>query len=134
MGLTYRCTWCGSALSLSDQMIVLLGSRAGSTIMMGFNPEPGNYEIYLPPDVTIEPGTKWDFLCPVCRASLRHEHHDNLAELGLDDEDGRRKRLLFSRIAGEHATYVITESDQAIAHGEHKETYDDTVRIRLGKG
>jgi len=113
-------------------MVVLLAMRAGSTLLIGFNTEPGNYEIYLPAGIKIEPGTVWDFHCPVCRASLKHAQHENLAELALD-EKGQRKRLLFSRVAGEHATYVITESEQATSLGEHHQTYDDTVRIKLGK-
>jgi len=129
---TYRCTWCGSALTLGSDLVVLLASHGGSSMLMGFSTEPGNYELYLPPDVTIDPGTVTDFNCPVCRASLTNAQHDKLAELALD-EAGQRKRLLFSRVAGEHATYVITESEQATSHGEHKETYDDTVRIKLGK-
>lgn len=132
MSRTYRCTWCGSALTLGSDLVVLLASNGGASMLMGFSTEPGNYELHLPPDARIDPGSIWDFNCPVCRASLRHAQHENLAELALDEE-GQRKRLLFSRVAGEHATYVITESDQAISHGEHKETYDDTVRIKLGK-
>jgi hypothetical protein len=132
VGWTYRCTWCGSALTLGKDLVVLLAVCEGASMILGFNTQPGNYEIYLPPGETIEPGTVWDFHCPVCRASLKHAQHENLAELALDEE-GQRKRLLFSRVAGEHATYVITESEQAESLGEHSETYDDTVRIKLGK-
>jgi hypothetical protein len=113
-------------------MVVLVAMRAGATILIGFHPEPGNYKVCLPPGESIEDGTEWDFHCPVCRASLRHEHHEKLAELAIDEGE-RGKRLLFSRVAGEHATYVITESEQAVSHGEHRQHYDDTVRIRLEK-
>jgi hypothetical protein len=113
-------------------MIVLLAMRSGASMLVGFHPEPGNYDVYLPPGAQIEDGSVWDFHCPLCRASLKNEQHENLAELALD-EGGRRKRLLFSRVAGEHATYVITESDQAISHGEHQDAYDDTVRFKLEK-
>jgi hypothetical protein len=131
VGRIYRCTWCGSALTLGSDIVVLLATHEGSSTLMGFNTEPGNYELYLPEDVEIKPGTLWEFNCPVCRAKLHNAQHANLAELALDEGE-QRKRLLFSRVAGEHATYVITESDQAVSHGEHKETYDDTVRIKLG--
>ena len=75
MSRTYRCTWCGSALTLGTDLVVLLASHAGSSMLMGFSTEPGNYELHLPPDAEIEPGSIWEFNCPVCRANLHNAQH-----------------------------------------------------------
>jgi hypothetical protein len=72
----------------------------------------------------------WSFSCPVCRADLTSPDHTRLCELSLIIGEERR-RLLFSRIAGERATYVLREDADAVErHGEHAERYDDTVRLK----
>jgi len=113
-------------------MVVLVGLFGGAQMLLGFHPEPGNYALYLPPGAELEHGVMWTFHCPVCHGSLVSDLNDNLCALDLD-EDGAKKRVLFSRIAGEHATYVISGENVAAALGEDQDAYDETVKINIEK-
>jgi hypothetical protein len=83
---------------------------------MGFHPDPGNYEIYLPEGVQVSMGAVWSFACPAC-------HHDLLSPLDADlceilrQDDTRTERVHFSRTAGRQATLVLTSGGDAQAHG-----------------
>jgi hypothetical protein len=125
----FYCPKCGAAVNPGG-IITLIASRGSIVFLIGFNPEPGNYDVYLPFGFALPPGTEWSFACPVCRADLRNADHDKLCDLVLMVGNERR-RLLFSRIAGERATYVLRgESDKIEALGDHADRYDDTVRIK----
>ena len=105
-----------------DETIVLVGAQGGRRTLMAFHPEPGNYEIHVPPGTVIEPGSCWDFFCPVCQKSLTTAENQNLCALELVEGDVRRQ-VLFSRVAGEHATLVMADWRLAGKYGEHAPTY-----------
>jgi hypothetical protein len=118
-----------------DQTVVLLAIQGDRKLLIGFHPEPGNFDVYLPPDVTLAEGERWDFHCPVCRESLRSGELENLCELRMS-EQGRKHRVFFSRVAGEHATFLVSEAEpearvdagpaarpEAMRHGEHVGAY-----------
>jgi hypothetical protein len=129
----FYCPKCGAAVNPAG-IVTLIASRGSVVFMIGFNPEPGNYDLYLPFGFALPPGTEWTFSCPVCRADLRSADHQQLCELTLTVGNERR-RLLFSRIAGERATYVLRGEGNSIeAHGDHADRYDDTVRIKPQRG
>jgi len=121
MRWTYGCPACGAMLN-PDNTIILVGVHGSKRILIGFHPEPGNYQIHVPPDTHIELGTRWDFFCPVCQHDLVTDENENLCALTL--LDGREhRRVVFSRIAGEKATFVITDQRLERKYGEHLERY-----------
>jgi len=122
MSWNYRCPKCAACLNPAET-VVLTAARGKAWILVGFHPEPGNYELHLPPDTDIEPGDRWDFFCPVCQENLASEEDDNLCALDLHGDDGRAT-VLFSRVAGEHATFVVRSSTVQAAFGEHIDRYD----------
>ena len=125
----FNCPKCGAGINPGG-IVTLIATRGDVAVMIGFNPEPGNYDLYLPLGIALPPGTEWNFSCPVCRADLASADHAKLCELTLMVGTERR-RLLFSRIAGERATYVLRGGTDSIeAHGDHADRYDDTVRIK----
>ena len=103
--------------------IILKESCKGTSVLIGMHPQPGKYEIFLPPNVSCEDGTKWDFFCPLCQEALMTKKDDNLCELGLM-VDGEPLRILFSRVAGEHATFILHEDTVKEKHGEDTDRYD----------
>jgi hypothetical protein len=112
-------------------IVTLVAIKGGAQMLIGFDPEPGNYDLYTPPRAVLEHGDTYDFFCPVCHSDLKSDRHPNLCEL-IQYEDGVRKTLLFSRIAGERATYVIGGEDRPARHGEHNDRYDDdTIDITI---
>jgi hypothetical protein len=116
----YACPACAAMLNPAES-IVLVGVQDDRQMLMAFSPEPGNYELHVPPHTTINPGTLWDFQCPVCRASLVTPENENLCSLDLLEGSARR-RVFFSRVAGEHATVVIADK-QVMGYGEHAPSY-----------
>jgi len=121
MHWNYRCPECRAMLN-PDRTIILVAVSEGKRVLVGFHPEPGNYEIYLPPGTATHPGSRWDFSCPVCNASLATPDNDNLCALVLEDEGGPQ-RVLFSRVAGEQVTLVVGRRGVVREHGTHVEAY-----------
>ena len=122
MSWEYSCPKCQGMLNPGGE-IILSASHDDAKVLIGMHPQPGKYEISLPPNVFCEDGTKWDFSCPLCQESLRTKADTNLCELGLL-VDGESLRILFSRIAGDHATFVLHEKEVKEKHGEDADRYD----------
>ncbi len=109
MRWTYSCPKCQAMLN-PDDTIILVASRDDTRHLIAFHPEPGNYEIHIPPGAEMKEGTKWDFLCPVCQADLRTEKDSNLCSVCLQD-GATHSKVLFSRVAGEQMTFVAADDD-----------------------
>jgi hypothetical protein len=124
MKRTYFCPECKATLNPSVKLILALrrGHRRGLAL---FSPQPGNYAVILPPEVTLRRGEEVDFFCPACQASLTSEANPHLAEIGFRLEDGTRGRVNFSRRYGEHATYFVTK-EWIRAYGENAALYGET--------
>jgi len=120
MSMIYSCPHCGGVLN-PESSIILIGSSDGDTIIIGFHPVPGNYRISLPPGRRVEPGSVWDFACPLCRSSLVSDLSPQLCCLDMVMKDVRH-RVYFSRIAGEHATFVIS-AEGIERFGEHADRH-----------
>jgi hypothetical protein len=116
MDLSYRCPHCRSVLN-RDATIILSASCGDEQIMIGFHPKPGNYEVLLPPGFELEPGSLWAFSCPACSKSLESDQSSQLCCLDMVANNERR-RVYFSRVAGERATFVIS-AEGIERHGEH---------------
>ncbi len=122
MSWEYSCPKCQAMLNPGCE-VILAASSGETNVLIGMHPQPGKYEIFLPPNVSCEEGTEWNFSCPLCQESLRTNEDTNLCELGLF-VDGESLRILFSRIAGEHATFVLHEEKVRQKHGEDADRYD----------
>jgi len=105
MRWSYSCPHCHGVLN-RNETIMLNATRGEEEMMIGFHPMPGNYRISVPPGIEIEPGSRWDFSCPSCRHSLESEVSAELCCLEMVTKDVRH-RVYFSRVAEEHATFVI---------------------------
>jgi len=116
MDLSYRCPHCRSVLN-RDSTIMLEASCGDEQMTMGFHPIPGTYKVMLPPGREVEPGSTWEFSCPSCSKSLVADLSSKLCCLDMVANNERR-RVYFSRVAGEHATFVIS-AEGIERHGEH---------------
>ena len=116
----YACPACAAMLNPAES-IVLVGVNEDRRMLMAFSPEPGNYELRVPPHTTISPGSHWSFHCPVCHESLASTENESLCVIDLIEGNARR-RVFFSRVAGEHAT-VVLDDKQVTGYGEHAPAY-----------
>lgn len=121
MNWSYGCPKCGARLN-PRKVIVLIGTKDDADMLVGFHPEPGNYEVFLPPGVEKIRGDEWQFFCPVCRANLQSEENDKLCTVNLFDGEETRE-VLFSRVAGEEVTFVVADRRVEQKFGEHAENY-----------
>jgi hypothetical protein len=116
MSWEYSCPNCHAMLN-PGPMVILIASREETRALVGFHPKVGKYDVFLPPEVTTEEGTKWDFSCPMCHHQLASGEDPDLCELELK-LGNEQLRILFSRIAGEHATFIMHEGEVKEKHGE----------------
>jgi len=121
MHWTYSCPHCDAALN-PDTSIVLRAAHDGTKMLIGLHPQPGNYEVELPPGGAMPPGTRWDISCPVCDHSLVSDLSDELCAIDMCSQE-ERHRVYFSRVAGEEATFVVSAEGMLTDHGVHTDQY-----------
>jgi hypothetical protein len=121
MRWTYSCPHCEAILN-PDDTITLLAISENRRLLVGFHPQPGNYEVYLPPGEEIEPGSRWELFCPVCNESLVTDLSEDLCGLDLHT-GGDTHRIYFSRIVGEQATFTVTAEGLLKDYGIHTDRY-----------
>ena len=132
MSWEYSCPACHCMLNPGN-MVILIASHGGTRSMIGLHPQPGKYEVFLPPGVMAKDGETWSFDCPMCHESLLTREDSNLCELVLTVEN-EPLRILFSRISGEHATFILHPDtlDLKEEHGEDAQRYTslwDRVKV-----
>jgi hypothetical protein len=118
---TYSCPHCLATLN-PNETIVLRAQREGRRFLVGFHPQPGNYEVDVPVGEVMAAGTVWDFSCPVCDHSLVSDLSEGLCAIDLRLHD-ERHRVYFSRTAGEQATFVVSAEGLLTDHGIHTDRY-----------
>ena len=119
MSWSYSCPSCRATLNPRED-VVLVAARGSTKVLLQFHPRPGDYRLYKPEDLELVAGEAWSFFCPVCRANLAVEEGSELCQLLLR-ADGRSRQLLFSRVAGKQATFVLSEGKVEESHGSESE-------------
>jgi hypothetical protein len=118
----YHCPHCGRLLNPGQLVVFVVESSTQKELVL-LSPEPGDYAMVYPETLELEPGTAYVFRCPVCQADLRSELNENLVEITAQSEDGSSVRVNFSRVYGEHATFVL--HDMAVErYGPDAERYE----------
>ena len=76
-----------------------------------------------------------EFNCPVCHADLTaNEINPNLARIIMIDENKKEFDIFFSKICGEHSTFLIHEDDIVEKFGKDSSVYVNYFMSRLKKG
>ena len=117
----YSCPHCQAPLN-PDERVVLRAESGDQKFLAGLHPQPGDYEVELPPGETMERGTRWEFFCPQCDASLVSELSEDLCALDVTSP-GETHRVYFSRVAGEEATFVVSAEGMLKDYGLHTDRY-----------
>jgi len=125
MDLKYSCPDCNAVLNPGAN-IILMGRHEGLNMLFAFHPEPGIYDFETPHTEYLNAGDLWEFYCPVCQKSLAVPDEENLAVIDMTDGVGNWHKVIFSRIAGEHATYVVTKGKELSVeeYGSDLSNYD----------
>ncbi len=126
MKWTYRCPHCRAHLNPGESAIILSATGDAGRGLFLFNAAPGDYELVLPEGIVLEKGQKWEFSCPICRENLTSAADGNIATIRLFDEEGKEHAVFFSKIAGEHCTFVVN-AEGVSAYGPHANQYEQMV-------
>lgn len=128
----FYCPKCNATLN-PNVKIVLAVVTSDTRGLILLSPQPGNYQVFLPEELVLEEGKKLDFYCPACQACLNSTVDDNLAQIAYRSEGGGGGRVDFSRIAGEHATYFVSQ-DEIRSFGENAGIYGARNFFGSGEG
>ena len=121
MNWVYSCPHCEATLNPEERVVLRVESQ-GRSFLAGFHPQPGVYEVELPPGEIMAQGSRWEFFCPVCERSLVSELSDDLCALDVHVGD-EVHRVYFSCIAGEEATFVVSAEGLVRDYGIHTDRY-----------
>lgn len=122
MSWEYHCPKCRAMLN-PECSVILTVEHGDVRAIVGLHPQPGRYAVHLPPGMLAPVGTKWDFSCPACNCQLASKADTNLCELDLC-VGTETLRILFSRVAGELATFVVGEGELKESHGKDSHRFD----------
>jgi len=134
--INYLCPHCRAYLRVWNNIILIVKSAVKNMkCILLLNPELGNYDIIHHSSVKIEAGDRLDFLCPVCHGDLTATGiNENLVRLIMTDEEDKEYDVYFSKICGEHSTFLIKEENILEKYGENSSSYVNYFMSRLKKG
>ena len=133
--VNYLCPACRAYLRIWNNIIFIVKSEPRNLhAILLLNPELGNYDLIHHSSIEFEEGEMLDFICPVCRADLTAvELHRNLVRIIMIDENSKEFDVYFSKVCGEHSTFLIQEDDIVEKYGEDSSTYVNYFMSRLKK-
>ena len=105
----YYCPKCDEMLSENNQVIFNIQRKNNEKIKLFLDPRPGSYDIKCEPETTFELTEKVDFYCPHCEGNLESDKYSKFIEIILKVTDKVIFDVFFSRIYGDHTTYVGIE-------------------------
>ncbi len=120
---SYFCPHCSGLLNPGTKVIFVIENGPNRGLLL-LSPELGDYAVVLAESFPIEPGTLNEFTCPICHHNLASSINPKLVEILRRNEDGGDVRVNFSRVAGEHATFVCGPRG-VDSFGEHALHYDN---------
>ena len=122
MARTFTCPRCGGLLNPGTKVIFVIQQGSDRSLVL-LSPEFGDYAVVLGRSLPLENGRSYTFLCPICHEQLASAANPGLVEILATEDDGSQERVHFSRIAGEHATFVCGPRGVQ-RFGEHATGYD----------
>ena len=129
---TFYCPHCGEKLSFLDGTVVkidgVLEAPTFSVRTHFFVPaELGRYGAIVTGGVEIRQGTKVEFYCinPRCNANFTASYNHDLAEIRMVDENDREYVVVFNKIYGRQATFVVDRTARKLVntYGAHADSY-----------
>lgn len=110
----YACPHCETVLNPSVKILLVVAYRKRKGMIL-LSPQPGNFHFICDPSLagSLDTGAKVKFSCPVCAADLTSSRDKDYAELTLLNPGRDSRRVEFSRVYGQRATFIIDGDDVA---------------------
>jgi hypothetical protein len=122
MGRSYYCPHCRKLLNPGTKVIFLVENGPELELVL-LSAKLGDYSVVASRSMKLLDGAIYTFRCPLCRADLTSNIDNKLVELlSRSDDDDSPVRVSFSRIHGEHATFLMAD-DGVDRFGEHADRY-----------
>jgi predicted RNA-binding Zn-ribbon protein involved in translation (DUF1610 family) len=137
---TFFCPHCGEKLSFLDGTVIKLdGVLSCDTFSVRtqfyFAAELGQYGAIVAGNVEVREGAKVEFHCirPRCGKNLTAPYNSDLAEIRMVDEGGGEYVVVFNKIHGRRATFVVDPERQSLVSrfGRDADSYADTFERPL---
>jgi hypothetical protein len=113
----FICPHCRGQLRIGDNIIFRVKNTDKKIALILLNPQIGNYNSIKHPSFKIKDGEELEFHCPLCNIDLRSDIHFSIAKVIMIDEKGGEYDVYFSKISGEHSTY-LTKGEEFSVSGE----------------
>ena len=123
MKKNYLCPHCRAVLNPNVKIIFVV-AREGRRGLMLLNARPGDYGLIVGDDFQLNDGEFVDFHCPVCDVDLVSGSSRHFAEIVMSEGKAEEVKVEFSRIYGEHATFIVDGRD-VTSFGENAHDFDD---------
>lgn len=122
MGRSYYCPHCRKLLNPGTKVIFLVENGPDLELVL-LSPKLGDYSVVASRSMKLLDGAIYTFRCPLCRVDLTSNIDNKLVELlSRKEDDDSPVRVSFSRIHGEHATFLMAD-DGIDRFGEHADRY-----------
>ena len=137
---TFFCPYCHEKMSfLGGTIIKMDGVLHSDTFTVRtpfyFPAEIGHYGVIVGGGVEVRDGAKVEFHCfnPTCNKNFTATYNHELAEIRMEDGNGREYVAVFNKIYGRRSTFVIDLVDNKMvsSHGDDADHYEDTFERPL---
>ena len=123
MSRSYFCPHCRKLLNPGTKVVFLVENGPDMELVL-LSSTLGDYSAVHSRSMEMLDGAIYTFRCPLCRADLTSANDNRFVELlSRDTDDEPPVRVGFSRIHGEHATFLMAETG-IDRFGEHADRYE----------
>jgi hypothetical protein len=124
----FLCPKCRSVLNIENNIIFSVKTQDNQRGLILLSTKVGDYTVKNQDNIIIEKGDKIQFFCPICRESLSAtDVNENLAKVIMQDEDENEYQILFSIVAGEYCTYMVSD-DNFKSFGDDSPMYINDIQ------
>lgn len=133
MEMNYLCPHCRAQLKIDNELILTIKShKTKHNGLLILDPQVGNYSLRYHETIDFEKGEEFDIYCPICFKELKAKKvNPKLLYLIMQNKQGEEFEIYFSRIFGEHSTFVLSHDNIIERKGEDASTYYNYFSARL---
>lgn len=105
----YYCPHCDALLSKKNQVVFKIKRNNNEEALLYLKPKPRDYGFECKPLLNFEKDELVDFFCVKCDANLQSKNYPEFVTIYLKVTNNVVFDVFFSRIHGQHKTYVGIE-------------------------
>jgi hypothetical protein len=118
----YYCPKCNDKLDQDSKIVLNLLKINGEKAKIFLDPKPHSYKVNCEPKISFKKNELVEFICPSCNINLASVEYNKFACIILKVTENVIFEVFFSRIYGDHRTFVGIE--------DFKEEYGDKIKSK----